>query len=70
MPKTLFLWLLTVLSLGLVKTPQAKTMEQSLKSNTAAIEISQKIQDHVKKDEATRVAVEAATFDYMMQIID
>ena len=63
MPKTLFLWLLTVLSLGLVKTPQAKTMEQSLKSNTAAIEISQKIQDHVKQDEATRVAVEAATFD-------
>ena len=69
MPKTLFLWLLTVLSLGLVKTPQAKTMEQSLKSNTAAIEISQKIQDHVKKDDATRVAVEAATFDQMMQII-
>ena len=70
MPKTLFLWLLTILSLGLVKTPQAKTMEQSLKSNTAVIQISQKIQDHVKKDEATRVAVEAATFDYMMQIID
>lgn len=70
MPKTLFLWLLIVLSLGLVKTPQAKTMEQSLKSNTAVIQISQKIQDHVKKDEATRVAVEAATFDYMMQIID
>ena len=69
MPKTLFLWLLTVLSLGLVKTPQAKTMEQSLKSNTAAIEISQKIQDHVKKDEATRVAVETVTFDQMMQII-
>ena len=63
MPKTLFLWLLTVLSLGLVKTPQAKTMEQSLKSNTAAIEISQKIQEHVKQDEATRVAVEAAAFD-------
>jgi hypothetical protein len=63
MPKTLFLWLLTVLSLGLVKTPQAKTMEQSLKSNTAAIEISQKIQDHVKKDDATRVAVEAVAFD-------
>lgn len=63
MPKTLFLWLLTVLSLGLVKTPQAKTIEQSLKSNTAAIQISQKIQDYVKKDEATRVAVEAATFD-------
>ena len=63
MPKTLFLWLLTVLSLGLVKTPQSKTMEQSLKSNTAAIEIAQKIQDHVKKDEATRVAVEAVTFD-------
>ena len=70
MPKTLFLWLLTVLSLGLVKTPQSKTMEQSLKSNTAAIEIAQKIQDHVKKDEATRVAVEAVTFDQMMQIID
>lgn len=69
MPKTLFLWLLTVLSLGLVKTPQAKTMEQSLKSNTAAIEISQKIQDHVKKDDATRVAVEEVTFDQMMQII-
>ena len=69
MPKTLFLWLLTVLSLGLVKTPQAKTMEESLKSNTAAIEIAQKIQDHVKKDEATRVAVEAVTFDQMMQII-
>ena len=69
MPKALFLWLLTVLSLGLVKTPQAKTMEQSLKSNTAAIEISQKIQDHVKKDDATRVAVEAVTFDQMMQII-
>lgn len=69
MPKTLFLWLLTVLSLGLVKTPQAKTMEQFLKSNTAAIEISQKIQDHVKKDDATRVAVEAVTFDQMMQII-
>ena len=50
MPKTLFLWLLTVLSLGLVKTPQAKTMEQSLKSNTAAIEISQKIQDYVYSD--------------------
>ena len=63
MPKTLFLWLLTVLSLGLVKTPQAKTMEESLKSNTAAIEIAQKIQDHVKKDEATRVAVEEVTFD-------
>ena len=63
MPKTLFLWLLTFLSLGLVKTPQAKTMEQSLKFNTAAIEIAQKIQDHVKKDEATMVAVEAATFD-------
>ena len=63
MPKTLFLWLLTVLSLGLVKTPQAKTMEQSVKFNTAAIEIAQKIQDHVKKDEATMVAVEAATFD-------
>ena len=63
MSKTLFLWLLTVLSLGLVKTPQAKTMEQSLKSNTAAIEISQKIQDHVKKDDATRVAVEEVTFD-------
>ena len=63
MPKTLFLWLLTVLSLGLVKTPQVKTMDQSLKSNTAAIEIAQKIQDHVKKDEATMVAVEAATFD-------
>ena len=63
MPKTLFLWLLTVLSLGLVKTPQAKTIEQSLKSNTVAIEIAQKIQDHVKKDEATMVAVEAATFD-------
>ena len=63
MPKTLFLWLLTVLSLGLVKTPQAKMMEQSLKSNTAAIEIAQKIQDHVKKDEATRVAVETVTFD-------
>ena len=63
MPKTLFLWLLTVLSLGLVKTPQAKMMEQSLKFNTAAIEIAQKIQDHVKKDEATMVAVEAATFD-------
>ena len=45
MPKALFLWLLTVLSLGLVKTPQAKTMEQSLKSNTAAIEIAQKIQE-------------------------
>ena len=69
MPKTLFLWLLTVLSLGLVKTPQAKTMEQSLKSNTVAIEIAQKIQDHVKKDEATMVAVEAVTFDQMMQII-
>lgn len=69
MPKTLFLWLLTVLSLGLVKTPQAKTMEQSLKSNTAAIEIVQKIQDYVKQDEATMVAVEAATFDQMMQII-
>ena len=69
MPKTLFLWLLTVLSLGLVKTPQAKTMEQSLKSNTAVIQISQKIQDQVKKDEATMVAVEAATFDQMMQII-
>lgn len=69
MPKTLFLWLLTVLSLGLVKTPQAKTMEESLKSNTAAIEISQKIQDYVKKDEATRVTVEAVTFDQMMQII-
>jgi len=54
---------LTVLSLGLVKTPQAKTMEQSLKSNVAVIEISQKIQDHVKKDDATRVAVEAVTFD-------
>ena len=63
MPKTLFLWLLTVLSLGLVKTPQAKTMEESLKSNTAAIEIAQKIQDHDKKDEATRVAVEAVAFD-------
>ena len=63
MPKALFLWLLTVLSLGLVKTPQAKTMEQSLKSNTAAVEISQKIQDYVKKDAATMVAVEAATFD-------
>ena len=63
MPKILFFWLLTVLSLGLVKTPQAKTMEQSLKSNTAAIEISQKIQDHVKKDDATRVAVEEVTFD-------
>ena len=63
MPKTLFLWLLTVLSLGLVKTPQAKTMEESLKSNTAAIEIVQKIQDHVKQDEATRVAVETVTFD-------
>lgn len=63
MPKTLFLWLLTVLSLGLVKTPQAKTMEQSLKSNTAAIEISQKIQDYVKKDEATRVVVETVVFD-------
>ncbi|MCY7012877.1 hypothetical protein [Streptococcus sanguinis] len=63
MPKTLFLWLLTVLSLGLVKTPQAKTMEQSLKSNTVAIQISQKIQDHVKKDGATRVAVEAVTFN-------
>ncbi|MFS9220577.1 hypothetical protein [Streptococcus sanguinis] len=63
MPKILFFWLLTVLSLGLVKTPQAKTMEQSLKSNTAAIEIAQKIQDHVKKDEATRVAVETVTFD-------
>ena len=70
MPKALFLWLLTVLSLGLVKTPQAKTMEQSLKSNTAAVEISQKIQDYVKKDAATMVAVEAATFDQMMQIID
>ena len=70
MPKTLFLWLLTVLSLGLVKTPQAKTMDQSLKSNTAAIEIAQKIQNHVKKDEATIVAAEAATFDQMMQIID
>lgn len=69
MPKTLFLWLLTVLSLGLVKTPQAKTIEQSLKSNMAAIEIVQKIQDHVKKDAATMVAVEAATFDQMMQII-
>ena len=69
MPKTLFLWLLTVLSLGLVKTPQAKTMEQSLKSNAAVIQISQKIQDHVKKDDATRVAVEAVTFDQMMQII-
>ena len=69
MPKTLFLWLLTVLSLGLVKTPQAKTMEQSLKSNTAAIQISQKIQDYVKKDDSTRVAVEAVTFDQMMQII-
>ena len=69
MPKILFFWLLTVLSLGLVKTPQAKTMEQSLKSNTAAIEISQKIQDHVKKDDATRVAVEEVTFDQMMQII-
>lgn len=63
MPKTLFLWLLTVLSLGLVETPQAKTMEQSLKSNTAAIEIVQKIQEHVKQDEATMVALEAATFD-------
>ena len=63
MPKTLYLWLLTVLSLGLVKTPQAKTMEESLKSNTAAIQISQKIQDHVKQDEAKMVAVEAATFD-------
>ena len=63
MPKTLFLWLLTALSLGLVKTPQAKTMEQSLKSNTAVIEIAQKIQDHLKQDEATMVAVEAATFD-------
>lgn len=63
MPKTLFLWLLTVLSLGLVKTPQAKTMEQSLRSNTAVIEIAQKIQDHLKQDEATMVAVEAATFD-------
>ena len=63
MPKTLFLWLLTILSLGLVKTPQAKTMEQSLKSNTEAIEISQKIQDHVKQDEATMVALEAAIFD-------
>ena len=63
MPKTLFLWLLTVLSLGLVKTPQSKTMEQSLKSNTAAIEIAQKIQDHVKKDEAKIVAVETVTFD-------
>ena len=63
MPKTLFLWLLTVLSLGLVKTPQAKTMEQSLKSNTAAIEIAQKIQEHVKQDEATMVAVETVTFD-------
>ena len=63
MPKTLFLWLLTVLSLGLVKTPQVKTMDQSLKSNTAAIEIVQKIQNHVKQDEATMVAVEAATFD-------
>ena len=63
MPKTLFLWLLTVLSLGLVKTPQAKTMEQSLKSNTAAIEIVQKIQNHVKQDEATMVAVETVTFD-------
>ena len=63
MPKILFFWLLTVLSLGLVKTPQAKTMEQSLKSNTAAIEIAQKIQDHVKKDEATRVAEKTVTFD-------
>lgn len=63
MPKTLFLWLLTVLSLGLVKTPQVKTMEQSLKSNTAAIEIVQKIQNHVKQDEATMVAVETVTFD-------
>ena len=63
MPKTLFLWLLTVLSLGLVKTPQAKTVEQSLKSNAAAIEIAQKIQEHIKQDEATRVAVEAVTFD-------
>ena len=63
MPKTLFLWLLTVLSLGLVKTPQVKTMEQSLKSNTAAIEIVQKIQEHVKQDEATMVAVETVTFD-------
>lgn len=63
MPKTLFLWLLTVLSLGLVKTPQVKTMDQSLKSNTAAIEIVQKIQNHVKQDEATMVAVEAVAFD-------
>ena len=63
MPKILFFWLLTVLSLGLVKTPQAKTMEQPLKSNTVAIEISQKIQDHVKKDEATRVVVETVVFD-------
>ena len=66
MPKTLFLWLLTVLSLGLVKTPQAKTMEQSLKSNTAAIEIVQKIQEHVKQDEATMVAVETVTFDQIV----
>ena len=63
MPKTLFLWLLTVLSLGFVKTPQAKTLEQSLKSNIAAIEIVQKIQEHVKQDEATMVAVETVTFD-------
>ncbi|KXT77845.1 hypothetical protein STRDD11_02512 [Streptococcus sp. DD11] len=66
MPKTLFLWLLTVLSLGLLKTPQAQTAEQSVSSARAVGRIGQKLQDYVKEQEGTRLAKHAAALDRML----
>ena len=66
MPKTVFLWLLTVLSLGLLRTPQAQTTEQPTSSDRATGRLGQKFQDYVRENEQTREAVKAGALDQLL----
>ncbi|MBP2620118.1 serine hydrolase domain-containing protein [Streptococcus panodentis] len=62
--KRVFLWLLTILSLGLFQPSTALAEEsQKLPSGTDRNQIGQKIQDFVKEHEKTTAGMEMSVFD-------
>ncbi|MBP2619969.1 MULTISPECIES: serine hydrolase domain-containing protein [Streptococcus] len=63
MNKTIFIWLLTVFSLGLLRVESVQAAEVQLPSGTPASQISQKIEDFVKEHEKTTAGMETAVFD-------
>ncbi|MBP2621559.1 serine hydrolase [Streptococcus panodentis] len=63
MNKAVFIWLLTILSLGLLKVENVKAAEPQLPSGTPSSQIGQKIEDYVKENEKTTAGMETAVFD-------